>query len=72
MVRFATTTLQETVNYDFYKIFENLFLSEDERENMLLEGIQSEDLNKIRFNSGDKKSSGVVAEKKLNAFYGNK
>ena len=36
------------------------------------EGIQSEDLCKMRSNSGDKKTSGVDAEKKLNEVYGAK
>ena len=35
-----------------------------ERDNMVPEGIQSEDLCKIRSNSGDKKTSGVDTEKK--------
>ena len=36
---------------------------------MLLDGIQSEDLCKIRSNASDKKTSGVDAENKLNAVY---
>ena len=39
---------------------------------MLLEGIQSTDLNKIRSGAGDKKTSGVDAENKLERFYKNK
>ena len=39
---------------------------------MLLEGIQSEDLCKIRSGAGDKKTSGVAAENTLNDIYGNK
>ena len=39
---------------------------------MVLEGIQSVDLNKIRANSGDKKSSGLDAENKLESVYKNK
>ena len=39
---------------------------------MLQDGIQSEDLNKIRSNAGDKKTSGVAAENKLNGIYGTK
>ena len=39
---------------------------------MLLEGIQSEDLCKIRSGSGDKKASVVDAENKLNKVYGAK
>ena len=55
-VKFVGTTLQDTVGYDIYKIFEDLFLSEDGRNNMLLEGLQSEDLSKICSNAGNKKT----------------
>jgi len=55
VVKFSGTILQDTVGYDIYKIFEDLFLSEDERESKILEGIQSIDLSKIRSNAGDKK-----------------
>ena len=71
-VKFAGTTVQDTVSYDIYKTFEDLFLSRDERENMLREGIQSDDLNKIRSGAGDKKTSGVVTEEALNGVYGTK
>jgi len=56
VVKFSGTVLQDTVGYDIYKIFEDLFLSEHERESKILEGIQSQDLCKIRSNSGDKKN----------------
>jgi len=72
VVKFAGTVLQETISYDIYKIFEDLFLSQEKRDNMLLEGIQSEDLCKIRSGAGDKKTSGVGAENKLNEIYGSK
>ena len=39
---------------------------------MILEGIQSKDLCKIRSGAGDKKTSGVAAENKLNEVYGSK
>ncbi|XP_020620848.1 uncharacterized protein LOC110058540 [Orbicella faveolata] len=39
---------------------------------MILEGIQSEDLCKIRSGVGDKKTSGVDAENKLKEVYGSK
>ena len=52
---FSGTILQDTVGYEIYKLFEDLFLSEDERESKILEGIQSEDLCKIRSKAGDKK-----------------
>ena len=63
VVKYSGTILQDTVGYDIYKIFEDLFLSQEERDNMLQDGIQSEDLNKIRSNAGDKKTSSVAAEK---------
>ena len=64
-VKFAATTIQDTDGYDIYKIFEDLFLSTDERANMISEGIQSVDLCKIRSGAGGKKTSGVDAETKL-------
>ena len=72
VVKYADTTVQDTNGYDIYKIFEDLFLSTDEREEMILEGIQKDDLNKIRSNSGDKKTTGVDAESKLESVYKNK
>ena len=71
-VKFAATTVQDTDGYDIYKIFEDLFLSVDERANMLSEGIQSVDLCKIRSGAGDKKTSGVDEEEKLESIYKNK
>ena len=61
-LRFEGTTLQDTVGYGIYKIFQDLFLPAEKRDNMVPEGIQSEDLCKIRSNSGDKKTSGVSVE----------
>ena len=70
VVKFSGDTLQETEHYDIYKTFSDLFLPGEMRDKMLPEGIQSEDLCKIRSNSGDKKTSGVEAEKKLNEVFG--
>ena len=72
IVKFASTIIQDTTSYGIYKTFEDLFLSIEERENMLREGIQSTDLNKIRSGAGDKKTSGVDEENALNAVYGTK
>ena len=72
VVKFAATTLQDTDGYNIYKTFEDLFLSRDERENMLCEGIQSVDLCRIRSDAGDKKTSGVDEENALNTVYGTK
>ena len=71
-VKFAGEILQDTDGYDLFKLYEDLFLTEKERANRLSEGIQSEDLAKIRCNAGNKKTSGVDKEKKLNGIYGNK
>ena len=72
VVKFAGTTVQDTNGYDIYKIFEDLFLSADEREEKILEGIQSVDLCKIRSGAGDKKTSEVDAENKLKSIFKNK
>ena len=58
------------MRYDIFKILENLFLSQEEWDNMLLEGIQSEVLCNNHLGSGDKKTSGLDAEKTLNEVYG--
>ena len=72
VVKFAGTTLEETVGYDLFKIFKDLFISREKRQEMIPQGIQSEDLNKIRSGAGDKKTSGVAAENKLNDIFGAK
>ena len=72
VVKFEGTILEETVGHDIYNTFRDLFLPGEQRDNMVPEGIQSEDLCKIRSNSGDKKTSGVNAKKKPNEVYGAK
>ena len=71
-VKFAGTTAQDTNGYDIYKIFEDLLLSTDEREEKILEGIQSTNLCKIRSVTGDKPTSEVDTENKLESVYKNK
>ena len=71
-VKFEGTVLEETVGYDMYKIFQDLFLPGEKRDNMVPEGIQSETLCKIRSNAGDKATSGAAAETKLTEVYGTK
>ena len=60
------------MDYDIYKIFTDLFLPEEKRGNMVAEGIQSEKLSKIRSGSGDKPTTGVDEENKLEKVYGKK
>ena len=64
VVKFTGTTLQDTVGCDFFKIWEDLFLAQEDRDNMLLEGIKkkTEKLCKIRSNAGDKETTGVAAK----------
>ena len=62
VVKYAGTTIQDINGYNIYEIFKDLFLSVDEREEMLLEGIQTTKLNKIRSDAGDKLTLGVDTE----------
>ena len=71
-MKYAVETVQDTHRYDIYEIFKDLFLTVDEREEMLLEGIQSTKLNKIRSDAGNKETSGVDTEKALESVYKNK
>jgi len=70
VVKFAGTILQETSDFDLYKIYEDLFLSQEQRDEMYREGIQSVNLCKIRCDTNDKKSDD--AENKLVEIYGTK
>ena len=68
-VTFGGTPVQDTNGYDIFKTFEDFFLSVYERDEMLMEEIQSTKLCKVRANSGDKPTSGVDTEIKLEAVY---
>ena len=65
IVKFAGETVH------LFKLYEDLFLTENERVGMFSEGIQSYDLSKMRCNAEDKKS-GFEKENKLNDVYQNK
>ena len=71
-VKFGGQLLNQIMGYDIYKIYEDLYLPRMKRSNMIEQGVQSVDLNKIRSNSAVKKTSGVDTENKLNAVYGSK
>ena len=71
-IKFAGEILVDTDGWDLFKLWEDLFLTKHERENMLSEGIQSEALSKIRSNAGDKPTSSVVKENKLNDIFKSK
>ena len=68
-VTFGGTPVQDTNGYDIFKIFDDLFLSVYERDEMLMKGIKSTKLSKIRSGAGDKPTSGVDAENKLETIY---
>ena len=71
-VKFAGEIAQDTDGYDLFKLFEDLFLTENERTSMFREGIQSDDLSKIRCYAEDMKKSGDVKENKFIDVYQNK
>ena len=72
VVKFGGTTLDDIVDFDIYKIFNDLFLPEETRGNMVAEGIQGKKLSQIHSSAGDKPTTGVDAENKLEKVYGNK
>ena len=72
VVKFGDTIFDDIVDYDIYKIFTDLFLLEETRGNMVSKGIQSENLSKIRSGAGDKPTSEVAEENKLEKVYGKK
>ena len=72
VVKFGGTILDDTVDYDIYKIITDLFLPEEKRGNMLAEGIQSKKLPQIRSGARDKPTTGVDTENKLEKVYGKK
>lgn len=72
-VVFGGEVLNDISNYNIFKTFEDLFLEKEARKHMYLEGIQTEQLCKIRSDSGDKATSGsgVDEDTALNRIYGN-
>ena len=64
-VKFAGEIAQDTDGYDLFKLCEDLFLTENERTSMFREGIQSDDLSKIRCNAEDEKKSGADKKNKF-------
>ena len=56
-VVFGGKSLQDTMNYDLFQTYHDLFLPKEERENMLRHGISSENMRKLRTNAADKDNS---------------
>lgn len=59
VVKFVGKAMEETDDENIYRTFGDLVLPGEQKDNMVLWGIQSEDLCKIRLNLGDKKTSGL-------------
>ena len=53
-VLFGGETLQDTQRYDLFQTYHDLFLTDEEREDRLRQGISSENMRKLRSNAGDK------------------
>ena len=68
-VTFGGTPVQDTNGYDIYKIFDDMFLDAYARDEMLMEGLHGDKLNKIRCNADDKATFGAGIENKLAAVY---
>ena len=58
-VLFGGETLQDTQRYDLFQTYHDLFLTDEEREDRLKQGISSENIRKLRTNAGDKKTQDV-------------
>ena len=50
-VVFGGESLQDTMNYDLFQTYHDLFLPKEKRENMLRHGISSENMRKLRTES---------------------
>ena len=53
-VLFGGETLQDTQRYDIFQTYHDLFLTDEEREDRLKQGISSRNMRKLRTNAGDK------------------
>lgn len=70
-LKFGGEVIQDLNRYDLYQIFADFFLPNRERQNRILEGIQSTDLNKLRSGAGNAKKDNQVNNALL-AVYGGK
>ena len=56
-VLFGGEVLQDTLDYDLFQTYHDLFISKDKRDDMLRHGISSENMRKLRTKAGDKATS---------------
>ena len=71
-VKLVGEIAQHTHGYDVFKLYKDLFLTENERTSMFREDIQSAYLSKIGCSAEEKKKSGVDKENRLDDVYRNK
>ena len=68
-VLFGGETLQDTQRYDLFQTYHDLYLTAEDREDGMKQGISSENMRKLRTNAGDKVTSGNDKEVALAAVY---
>ena len=71
-VLFGGETLQDTQRYDLFQTYHDLYLTAEDRQNGIKQGISSENMRKLRTNAGDKVTSGNDKEVALAAVYNTK
>lgn len=69
-VKWGSNIVYDLSNYDLYMTYKDLWLTEKKREEMIFEGIQDKNVNKLR--SGLTVSGANIAEKMLHTVYGKK
>ena len=71
-VLFGGETLEDTQRCDLFKTYHDLYLTDEDRDNRLKQGISSENMRKLRTNAGDKITSGNAKEVALAAVHNTK
>ena len=71
-VLFGGEILQDTLDYDLFQTYHDLFLSKDERDDMLRYGVSNVNTRKLRTDAGDKDDSNDAKEVAMAVLYGTK
>lgn len=69
-VKWGSDTVTNLSNYDLYKTYKDLWLPKEKRNNMIFEGIQNTNVNKLR--SGLTVGNATANENMMNTVFGNK
>ena len=70
-VMYVGEVLQDTQRYDLIKLFEDAYLDKEEYDDLLGQGVSTENMRKLRANAGDKSTSNAT-EIALAAVHNNK